>query len=198
MKKYPSTIMVSFLGLLASLVFGAWWSISLVSAYVKYHPNGAGQSNPACTTTGGNCSAGALIGILVFFSSRISCWIWLVAFAGFYISEMIKNIIHTTISGIYGSFYVIPVAIPKLTIVWLQYTTRRCSSRSIIFIPSLHDLFLRLNLLWESNRLGNPIYQTTRLSGPCSSATRRRHDLPNYFLLFAVSSGAYRGISPIL
>lgn len=29
-----------------------------------------------------------------------------VAFAGFYITEMIKNIIHTTISGIYGSFYV--------------------------------------------------------------------------------------------
>jgi hypothetical protein len=27
-------------------------------------------------------------------------------FAGFYITEMIKNIIHTTISGIFGSFYV--------------------------------------------------------------------------------------------
>ena len=68
MKKYPSTIIVSVLGLLVSLVFGAWWTVSLVSAYVKYHPNGAGQTNPACTTTGGNCSSGALIGILVFFS----------------------------------------------------------------------------------------------------------------------------------
>lgn len=106
MKKYPSTIIVSFLGLLASLVFGAWWSVTLVSAYVKYHPNGAGQSNPACTTTGGNCSSGALIGILVFFSILCSLNYLTLAFAGFYISEMIKNIIHTTISGIYGSFYV--------------------------------------------------------------------------------------------
>ena len=72
MKKYPSTIVVSFLGLITSVIFGAWWSVSLVSAYVKYHPNGAGQSNPACTTTGGDCSSAALILVLIFFG--ISHW----------------------------------------------------------------------------------------------------------------------------
>jgi hypothetical protein len=68
MKKYPSTIIVSFVGLLVTLVFGAWWSVSLVSAYVKYHPNSSDQSNPACDTDGGSCSAAALILILIFFS----------------------------------------------------------------------------------------------------------------------------------
>ena len=68
MKKYPSTIIVSVLGLLVTLIFGAWWTVSLVSAYVKYHPNGAGQTNPACTASGGDCSSATLIGILVFFS----------------------------------------------------------------------------------------------------------------------------------
>jgi len=74
MKKYPSTIITSFLGLLFTLVFGAWWSLSFVSAYVKYHPSTASQSNPACDTSGGSCSSGALIGILVFFSIFRSLW----------------------------------------------------------------------------------------------------------------------------
>jgi len=68
MKKYPSTIIVSFVGLLVTLVFGAWWSVSLVSAYVKYHPNSNDQSNPACDSSGGSCSSTALILILIFFS----------------------------------------------------------------------------------------------------------------------------------
>ena len=70
MKKYPSTIIVSFLGLLFTLVFGAWWSLSLVSAYVKYHPDGIGQQNPACNTAGGTCSSAALILVLIFFSTN--------------------------------------------------------------------------------------------------------------------------------
>jgi len=67
MKKYPSTIMTSFLGLLVTVAFGAWWSVSLVSAYIKYHPNGSGQSNPACDANGGSCSAAALVLVLIFF-----------------------------------------------------------------------------------------------------------------------------------
>jgi len=106
MRKYSSTIIVSFIGLLVTLVFGAWWTVTLVSGYVKYHPNGSGQDNPACDTSGGSCSSAALILILIFFSIFQSIGLLIVAFAGFYITEMIKNIIHTTISGIYGSFYV--------------------------------------------------------------------------------------------
>jgi len=66
MKKYPSTIVTSVLGLLVTVAFGAWWSVSLVSAYIKYHPNGNGQNNPACNTAGGSCSAAALILVLLF------------------------------------------------------------------------------------------------------------------------------------
>jgi hypothetical protein len=32
----------------------------------------------------------------------------MIAFAGFFITELIKNVIHTTISGIFGSYYVPP------------------------------------------------------------------------------------------
>jgi hypothetical protein len=69
MRKYPSTIIVSFVGLLVTLVFGAWWTLSLVSAYVKYHPDGSSQNNPACGTTGGSCSSASLILVLIFFST---------------------------------------------------------------------------------------------------------------------------------
>jgi Plasma-membrane choline transporter len=109
MKKYPSTIIVSFVGLGVTMIFGAWWSVSLVSAYVKYHPSANGEINPACGTTGGSCSSGALIGILVFFSmspSPLETIYLTIAFAGFFITEVIKNVIHTTISGIFGSYYV--------------------------------------------------------------------------------------------
>jgi hypothetical protein len=68
MNKYPSTLTVSALGLIFTLVFGAFWTLTLVGAYVKYHPNGDGQDNPACDTPGGTCSSAALIIVLIFIS----------------------------------------------------------------------------------------------------------------------------------
>jgi len=42
------------------------------------------------------------------FYKYVDCYdlILISAFAGFYSSEIIKNVIHTTISGIFGSYYV--------------------------------------------------------------------------------------------
>lgn len=84
MKKYPSTLITSFIGILASGFFGIWFSIVIVGTYVKYE------------------QGSKLIGILVF-----------VFFAGYYITEVIKNVIHVVISGIYGSWYYLSATTPE-------------------------------------------------------------------------------------
>jgi hypothetical protein len=89
-KQYGHVFMVSFLGGLAATAFAAWFSVTLVAIYVKYEPG----SNPACSQGAGGCSTSTVIGLLVF-----------VTFAGYWISEWIKNTIHTTIAGVYGSWY---------------------------------------------------------------------------------------------
>lgn len=86
---YGHVFTVSALGGLVALAFSAWFSVTLVSVYVKYEPNNGG-SNPSCAR--GGCSTGKVIGLIVF-----------ITFAGYWISEVIKNIIYTTIAGIYGS-----------------------------------------------------------------------------------------------
>lgn len=91
MKKYPATWLVSFLGVIASSAFSALFALVIVATYVKYDPN---PNNLGCDASGGSCSQAKLIGILV-----------VVFFAGFYISEVMKNVIHVTISGVFGSWY---------------------------------------------------------------------------------------------
>ncbi|KAK9370729.1 plasma-membrane choline transporter-domain-containing protein [Lipomyces kononenkoae] len=91
-RQHPSVLMVSLIGTLVASAFAAWFAVTLVALYVKYNPTADSQS--CGTTAGGSCSHATLIGLLVF-----------VTFCGYYISEVIKNIIHTTISGVYGSWY---------------------------------------------------------------------------------------------
>lgn len=90
-KGYGHVFTVSALGGLAALAFGAWFSVTLVSIYVKYQPNNHG-SNLACSH--GGCSSAKVIGLIVF-----------ITFAGYWITEFIKNVIHTTIAGIYGTWF---------------------------------------------------------------------------------------------
>lgn len=90
-KGYGHVFTVSALGGMVAFAFGAWFSVTLVSIYVKYEPNSRG-SNPACA--GGGCSSAKVIGLIVF-----------ITFAGYWITEFIKNVIHTTIAGVYGSWY---------------------------------------------------------------------------------------------
>ncbi|KAM9940240.1 hypothetical protein OXX80_000295 [Metschnikowia pulcherrima] len=91
MKRYKSTLVTSFLGIIVSGAFSALFSMVVVATYIKYSPD---DSNPGCSVDGGSCSKSKLIGVLVF-----------VFFAGYYISEVLKNIIHVTIAGVYGTWY---------------------------------------------------------------------------------------------
>lgn len=91
MRRYKSTLVVSFLGVIVLGAFSALFSMVILATYVKYSPQ---ENNPGCDVAGGSCSQLKLIGVLVF-----------VFFAGYYITEVIKNVIHTTISGVYGTWY---------------------------------------------------------------------------------------------
>lgn len=97
-KRYGHVYLVSFIGGLIATAFGAWFSVTLVAVYVKYEP---GQ-NPACSTGVGGCSSAKVIGLLAF-----------ITFAAYWISEVLKNIVHTTISGVYGSWYFCSHNMPK-------------------------------------------------------------------------------------
>ncbi len=86
--------LVSFVGGLVAAAFGVWYAITLVAVYVKYEPS---NSNPACRAGGAGgdqCSSAKVIGLLVF-----------ITFTAYWISEWIKNTMHTTVAGVYGSWY---------------------------------------------------------------------------------------------
>ncbi|OBT88202.1 hypothetical protein VE02_02444 [Pseudogymnoascus sp. 03VT05] len=87
-KNYGHVFVVSLIGGLIATAFGAWFSVTLVAVYARYNPG-----NAACSTDGG-CSTAKVIGLIVF-----------ITFAGYWITEVLKNIIHVTISGVYGSWY---------------------------------------------------------------------------------------------
>lgn len=87
-KNYGHVFVVSLIGGIIATAFGAWFSVTLVSIYAKWVPG-----NASCDVSGG-CSWAKVIGLIAF-----------VTFAGYWITEVLKNIIHVTISGVYGSWY---------------------------------------------------------------------------------------------
>ncbi|KAJ2984040.1 hypothetical protein NUW58_g6147 [Xylaria curta] len=89
--KRTSVFLVSFLAGILGAAFAAYFSVTFVAVYTKYSPNGG---NPACSVGGGGCSNSKVIGLLVF-----------ITFASYWISEVLKNVTHTTISGVFGSWY---------------------------------------------------------------------------------------------
>ncbi|SCU88668.1 LAMI_0D10924g1_1 [Lachancea mirantina] len=91
MKRHPQTFIVSLAGTLIASAFGILFSAVIVATYMKYDPS---PNNGGCSVGGGSCSKSKLIGILVA-----------LFFCGYYISEVIRNVIHCTVSGIYGSWY---------------------------------------------------------------------------------------------
>ncbi|OTA96512.1 hypothetical protein M434DRAFT_67286 [Hypoxylon sp. CO27-5] len=96
-KSYGHVYLVSALGGLCATALAAWYSVTFVAVYAKYSP---GQ-NPACAQGAGGCSSAKVTGLLVF-----------ITFAMYWISEWLKNTIHTTISGVYGSWYFHPQNLP--------------------------------------------------------------------------------------
>ncbi|SMN18420.1 similar to Saccharomyces cerevisiae YOR161C PNS1 Protein of unknown function [Maudiozyma saulgeensis] len=91
MKVCPQTMIVGLIGGLIGSAFAFLFSMVIVATYIKYYP---GTDNPACNVSGGSCSTSKLIGILVA-----------LFFCGYYISEVIRNVIHVSVSGIFGSWY---------------------------------------------------------------------------------------------
>src|SRR3954470_21367647 len=59
-KKYGHTYLVSLIGGLLAAALGAWYSVTLVSIYVQYTPNGA---NSNCKNGVGDCGNGKVIGL---------------------------------------------------------------------------------------------------------------------------------------
>lgn len=97
-RRFGHVYLVSFIGGFLAAVFGAWFSVTLVAIYAKYQPG---------NTSGGTQGAGEpswakVIGLVAF-----------ITFAGYWITEVLKNVIHTTISGVYGSWYFAPNNPPK-------------------------------------------------------------------------------------
>ena len=97
-KSFGHVFLVSAIGGISSVAFGAWFAVTLVSIYVKYEPSRNG-SNPACTAGSGHsgaggCSSAKVIGLIVF-----------VTFAGYWITEWIKNTMHSVVAGVYGSWF---------------------------------------------------------------------------------------------
>jgi hypothetical protein len=88
-KNYGHVFIVSLVGGLIATAYAAWFSVTFVAVYAKYYPG-----NPGCDASRGSWSKAKVIGLLVF-----------ITFASYWISEVIKNVIHCTISGVYGSWY---------------------------------------------------------------------------------------------
>ncbi|EGS20660.1 uncharacterized protein CTHT_0024960 [Thermochaetoides thermophila DSM 1495] len=90
-KGFGHVYLVSAIGGIVGAAFAAWYAVTLVAVYVKYEPS---PNNPACQQGAGGCSAGKVVGLIAF-----------ITFAAYWISEWLKNTIHTTIAGVYGSWY---------------------------------------------------------------------------------------------
>lgn len=90
-KRHSHVYLVSAIGGFLATAFAAWYSVTLVAVYVKFEPS---ANNPACSQGAGGCSNGKVIGLIAF-----------ITFAAYWITEWLKNTIHTTISGVYGSWY---------------------------------------------------------------------------------------------
>ncbi|KAL3482346.1 plasma-membrane choline transporter-domain-containing protein [Aspergillus californicus] len=90
-RKYGHMFLISAIGGLVSVAFAAWFSVTLVAIYVAFEPSDS-NVNPSCTD--GGCSRARVIGLVVY-----------VTFAMYWFSEFIKNTVHTTIAGVYGSWY---------------------------------------------------------------------------------------------
>jgi hypothetical protein len=87
-QNFGHVFVVSLVGGLVATVFSVYFSITLVGIYAKYSPGEA-----QCGSDG-SCSTGKVVGLIVF-----------ITFAAYWITEVIKNVIHVTISGVYGSWY---------------------------------------------------------------------------------------------
>lgn len=88
---YGHVYMVSFLGGLVGALYAAWFSVTFTAVYAKYSPAGNSQ---VCADGSSGCSYGKVAGLVAY-----------ITFVAYWFSEWLKNTIHTTIAGVYGSWY---------------------------------------------------------------------------------------------
>jgi hypothetical protein len=98
-RSYGHVYLVSIVGGIIGAAFGAWFLVTLVAIAYTYDPR---RTEPTCNNAAGGCSNAKMIGLIVY-----------VTFAGYWITEWLKNTIHTTISGVYGSWYFCSRSLPK-------------------------------------------------------------------------------------
>lgn len=87
--RFGHVYLVSLVGGLVGIALSGLFSVTLVSIYVRFEPS---NSNPNCAN--GSCSKARLIGLLVY-----------TVFVNFWISEWLKNTLHCTVAGVFGSWY---------------------------------------------------------------------------------------------
>ncbi|KAG0683751.1 putative choline transporter, neither null mutation nor overexpression affects choline transport [Pichia californica] len=94
LKKYPSTALAALIGFFSSIFFAAILQIAVGCAYISFgfHSDGSprfdGDGNITSKVTA------SLIFTIVFLN-----------FTGLYIIDVLKNVMHVTIGGIYGTWY---------------------------------------------------------------------------------------------
>ena len=79
---------VSAVGGLIALFAGAWFAVTAVAVATHYNP----KNDPRC---GQNCSNATPWGLLAF-----------TVFSFYWLSEVIKNVMHVSTCGVYGSWFV--------------------------------------------------------------------------------------------
>ncbi|KAI9678494.1 MAG: putative choline transporter, neither null mutation nor overexpression affects choline transport [Trizodia sp. TS-e1964] len=87
-RNFGHVFLVSFIGGFIAVAFGAWYSVTLVAVYARYD-----AGSPNYSSSSSNSSA-KVIGLIVF-----------ITFAAYWITEWLKSTIHTTVAGVYGSWY---------------------------------------------------------------------------------------------
>ncbi|EMR09790.1 hypothetical protein PNEG_01973 [Pneumocystis murina B123] len=138
---YPSVYFVSFCGMIVSIGFFAWFFITLVTSYNKfseYEPNGLRKQS--CIDNPNKCGSSYLHLVLLY-----------IFFNAYWITEVIKNVVHTTICGVFGSYYYgynTPEGIPKHATLSSLKRTTTYSFGSICFgslvasiVQLLRDIF---------------------------------------------------------
>lgn len=90
---YPKMLIVQTIGTVISLGFSIWFSLTITAAYMRFDPKGNNSQSCSASSTG-SCSTSKLIGSLV-----------VIFFCGYYITEVIRNVIHVSVSGVFGSYY---------------------------------------------------------------------------------------------
>ncbi|QSL66157.1 hypothetical protein MERGE_000532 [Pneumocystis wakefieldiae] len=130
---YPSVFFVSFCGMFVAIGFFAWFFVTLITSYNKFSAYELdGTMKQSCVDNPAKCDI----------------------FNAYWVSEVIKNVVHTTICGVFGSYYYgynTPEGIPKHATLSSLKRTTTYSFGSVCFgslvasiVQLLRDLFKSL------------------------------------------------------